>query len=872
MRHIVYDSASDTYPIALLVKGTSFNGHEIDQAYVQALEAEGINRNDIIVVALEYNDKGKAPVKFIKEYLEQLMPALESVGVKQLFCADANYFKVLAKQRKAEPHLGYVLKCGIKDYEHMDIVLGINHKALIHNPAQEPKLLLSLETLAQAAKGTYQKLGSDIIKSAYYPESLEDIRDALQDLHRHPFLAMDIEAFSLKAYEAGVATIAFCWNQHAGIAFACDYEPLPEPVDGLFGKYTPNEKVRKLLREFFENYKGIARWHNATYDIKVLIATLWMEHDQDINGLLKGLEILTENFEDTKIIAYLATNSTAGNELSLKAQAQLFAGNWAQEEIKDIRKIPLAELLQYNLVDGLATNYVFDKHFPTMIQDCQHELYESLMKPSLKTIIQMELVGMPMAPGEVGVAKGKLQDIVDEQDAVFKASPTISKFNNRLQQEKMEATNAKLKVKQHPLSKFTDVQFNPNSNQQLQKLLYEEMGLPVLDRTKAKAPSTKADVIEKLLNHTADEEYTAVLNALVARGKADKILSTFIPAFEAGRLKADGMKWLHGNFNLGGTVSGRLSSSDPNMTNLPSGSLYGKLIKNAFRPPKSWVFCGSDFNALEATINALLTKDPNKLRVYEQGLDSHSWNTFGYWPDKMPDIENTIESINSIKQKYPELRSKSKGPTFSLTFQGTWLTLVKNSGFTEEEAKKIEANYHKLYEVSTQWVKDRIAQAAEDGYATGAFGLRIRTPLLKRTLLGKSSTPREAEAEARTLGNAISGQSYGLLNNRAANAVMERVWKSKYRFDILPVALIHDAIYFIARDNLDVIEWLNNVLIEEMEWQELPEIKHETVKLGAELDLFWPSWADPVTLPNNATQSEILTLTKDHLKRTAETN
>lgn len=91
----------------------------------------------------------------------------------------------------------------------------------------------------------------------------------------------------------------------------------------------------------------------------------------------------------------------------------------------------------------------------------------------------------------------------------------------------------------------------------------------------------------------------------------------------------------------------------------------------------------------------------------------------------------------------------------------------------------MEANYHKLYAESTRWVKARIAEAAKKGYSEAAFGLRIRVPLLAQTLLGNRSTPREAEAEARTLGNAISGQSYGLLNSRAMNVVMEKVWRLK---------------------------------------------------------------------------------------------
>ena len=70
-------------------------------------------------------------------------------------------------------------------------------------------------------------------------------------------------------------------------------------------------------------------------------------------------------------------------------------------------------------------------------------------------------------------------------------------------------------------------------------------------------------------------------------------------------------------------------------------------------------------DALEDRINTLLTKDPNKIKVYTDGYCGHSYRAYAYWPHLMPDIEDTVASINSIANKYPELRQKSKGPTFA---------------------------------------------------------------------------------------------------------------------------------------------------------------------------------------------------------------
>lgn len=174
----------------------------------------------------------------------------------------------------------------------------------------------------------------------------------------------------------------------------------------------------------------------------------------------------------------------------------------------------------------------------------------------------------------------------------------------------------------------------------------------------------------------------------------------------------------------------------------------------------------------------------------------------------------------------------------------------------------IEAGYHELYQVSDQYVQDRLKQASKDGYVDVAFGLRVRTPLLSQVVFGGSSMPYEASAEGRTAGNAL-GQSYGLLNNRAANAFMEKVRASKYRLDIKMVALIHDAIYILIRDDVAVVEWANRELIKEMQWQDLPELQHPTVKLGAALDIFWPNWGTATTLPNGASQETIVAMCQE---------
>lgn len=279
MRHIYFEEA-DTYKAALLIKGAAFKKQDLLTHYVTPLLQHGLAQRDLIAFTAEYNAIGKAPAGFIKEQLLELLPVLASLSVQYVYVADANYFKVLVGQTKADPHFGYVLPCKIKGYEHLHIVLGVNHQALIYNPDIQAKLTLSLHTLAAHMQQTYQAPGTGIIHSAQYPEGVTAIAAALNQLHQYPRLSCDIEAFSLRFNEAGIGTIAFAWDQHNGIAFACDYVSGEDPVEHVVGAYgyrVNNIPVKRLLKKFFTEYKGEMTWHNMVYDTKVLIYELWMK-------------------------------------------------------------------------------------------------------------------------------------------------------------------------------------------------------------------------------------------------------------------------------------------------------------------------------------------------------------------------------------------------------------------------------------------------------------------------------------------------------------------------------------------------------------------------------------------------------------------
>lgn len=211
--------------------------------------------------------------------------------------------------------------------------------------------------------------------------------------------------------------------------------------------------------------------------------------------------------------------------------------------------------------------------------------------------------------------------------------------------------------------------------------------------------------------------------------------------------------------------------------------------------------------------------------------------------------------INSIADKYPELRRQSKAPTFALQYMGTAYTLHKRAGFPMKQAKQIEKSFRELYKVSEDFNKRNQTFMEDTGYVQCAFGLKLRTPIVSQCVLGNSKTPREAEREARSANNAVT-QSWGMLLNRAMVATNKRIEEAGYSTDILPCNMIHDAGYFLVRDTPEHVEFLNNVLIEEMEWQEDSAIKSDDVPMKASLEI-GKSWDKLTSLKNNATIQEV---------------
>lgn len=633
MKHITFgEDNNDEYPVVILIKESQLKSKPIYDNYISGLEKQGVPQDAVLGLSLWYDKKGKLPAKEGRAYLTTILKEIiEPFKTRVLLVADAQYFKWLTKVKKATDHYHQPVFCAIKGFETVLVVLTTPYSALFYDPSKKEQIEYAIQAVANFYSTNL--FGSDsIIQEEYYYDD-SNFQEGIEQLHTKDVLSCDIETSGLSVFDDRLLTISFSWSKTQGAAFSLS----PYSIYA-FG-------------DFFRNWSGQLLFHNASFDITFLTYHLFMKHPRDYEGMKDGLNHLTKNIHDTMLLAYVSLNGANRPSLSLKQLASPYVGSYALEDMDDLSKYLIEDVLRYNLIDCLATFYLFEQYYPKMIEEQQEQVYKDVLLPSIKLICAMQLVGLPVDSRFLAGAEKSLQkDIAAAEDIINTFEP-IKAVVKTLKLEHVVKRNQKLKTKQVGLEDAEDIEFNIRSTKHLRTLLFEIMELPVLDKTQTGLASTSSDTLKKLIHHCPSEEDKNVLKAINDFNEATKILNTFImPFINKGIQYSDYIKTIHGNFRLGGTVSGRMSSNSPNLMNLPSsGTKYAKVFKDCVRAPKGWLFVGADFSSLEDRINALLSKDVNKIKVYTEGFDSHCLRAYYYFKDQMPDIDQATDDETVYK-------------------------------------------------------------------------------------------------------------------------------------------------------------------------------------------------------------------------------
>lgn len=461
-------------------------------------------------------------------------------------------------------------------------------------------------------------------------ESLIEYNSNIEEFFNEEKLFCDIETKSLELHLAEVLTISFT------------------TTDGRT-KVFPTTNQEDRLKEFISSYPGSLVFHNAVYDVPVLIFQWWMNKSyKNLKGMVQGIKAFKGKVEDSKIIAYLCTNSAGVKkvDLGLKSLISNIVKNTPYEEYFKEYKINIAnltevskELLLYNAKDTQATGIVYSTYYTQMVNENQEDVYKFLLK-TLMVNIRMRLSGFPLIKDEVISFNESLNQEEEECWEYFNNSTDIKKASEIITSIHVKKRNSKLKTKQIT-AEDEPQEWNPNSVDHIAVLLYDVLGYEPTEFTSKSKPSTDS----KTIKHYYDLYEHPLLEVLIRYKEMYKVRNTFLPVMMRCINGELDIPLLSGSLNIGSTVSGRLSSSGSEYTcncqQLPStGTRLAKAFKSTIGSiDPEWILVGFDFASLEERINTILTKDPHKEIIYTQGYDGHSYRAYYYFKDQMPDIQ-----------------------------------------------------------------------------------------------------------------------------------------------------------------------------------------------------------------------------------------
>ena len=354
-----------------------------------------------------------------------------------------------------------------------------------------------------------------------------------------------------------------------------------------------------------------------------------------------------------------------------------------------------------------------------------------------------------------------------EQNGVKVAAEALHIYGEQLGQKIVDL--------EKDIYELTGETFNINSPKQLGVILFEKLGLPHVKKTKT-GYSTSADILDKLA-----PEYPVVSKILEYR-QLTKLKSTYADGL-AGYIKDDGR--IHGKFNQTITATGRISSTEPNLQNIPVRMELGRLIRKVFIPEDGYVFVDADYSQIELRIMAHLSRDKGLLTAFAEGKDIHratAAEVFG-----LP-----LETVTS------EQRRSAKAINFGLIYGMSAFGLARQLNIPRKEAQKYMDLYFERYPGVLEYMERTRAQAKEQGYVETLDGRRLYLPDIK-----SSNGARRAAAERAAINAPMQGTAADIIK-RAMIAV--DAWLQAEQPRVRMIMQVHDELVFeVHKDDVDAV-------------------------------------------------------------------
>jgi len=566
------------------------------------------------------------------------------------------------------------------------------------------------------------------------------LRKLARDLEKSNGFVFDCETDYLNGNLIG---ISFCWQEK--IAF---YVPIENQkskinpsttlrIDGERSRTIKNQnekeknKINKkdfmrLIKPILESPKIPKYGHNLKYDYQIL----WRE----------GIEVGPLTF-DTMIASYLLTPQTRAHNLDNIAFVELGYEKIPLEELIGVKKLdnladaPLDKVAQYSCEDADIT-YRLVKYFaPQIKKEGLGVLFNEIEMPLVPILARMEEEGIKL-------------------DCQY-----LKKLSKKI--------NQKIKNLQIKIYQMAGYKFNISSTQQLRKVLFDDLKISVdgIKRTKT-GHSTAASELSKM---RGDHK---IINEVMGYRELTKLKNTYIDALPK---LVDKKSRLHTSFNQTITATGRLSSSDPNLQNIPTRTDLGQAIRQAFVAGYGQKLISADYSQIELRIVAHLAHDKKMIQAFLDGEDIHS---------------ATAAEVYGVEENKitPKMRRVAKTVNFGVIYGMSPYGLSQSLGISREEAKNFIDKYFLIYQGVKKYTEEIVDVGKATGYVETLFGRKRYLPEINSGLFAVRNS-----AERMAINMPVQGTAADIMKKAMINV------KSKIKNQKSKLLLqVHDELVFEA--------------------------------------------------------------------------
>ncbi|MCC1496060.1 DNA polymerase I [Alcanivorax sp. 1008] len=561
---------------------------------------------------------------------------------------------------------------------------------------------------------------------------LADLQRWIGMLQKADVFAFDTETTSLNYMDAELVGVSFAIE--AGVAayvpVAHDYPGAPDQLD--------RDQVLTLLKPLLESDQHRKIGQNLKYDMNVLanydITLRGVEYDTMLESYVLD-SVATRHDMDSLALKYLGHKNIAFAEIAGKGSKQL-----------TFNQVGLEEAARYAAEDADVTLQLHQALWPKL----EHV-------PSLAKVFRE--IDMPLVPVLSHIERNGCQL---DADMLRRQSNELAKKMIELEQKAWEVAGQ---------------QFNLSSPKQLGEILYGKLGIPVVKKTPKGQPSTAEAVLEEL---ALDYELPQVIMDYRSVSKLKSTYTDKLPemiSWRSGRL--------HTSYHQAVAATGRLSSSDPNLQNIPVRSEEGRRIRQAFVAPPGRKLVAADYSQIELRIMAHLSGDTGLLDAFAKGLDIHratAAEVAGKEVDEVTDLE----------------RRNAKAINFGLIYGMSAFGLAKQLGIGRQEAQQYVDSYFEKYPGVKRYMERTRAEAADNGYVETLFGRRLYLPDIQ----SRNANIRQG-AERTAINAPMQGTAADII--KRAMIDVDR-WLRESGIDALMIMQVHDELVFeVAQADVDVL-------------------------------------------------------------------